>query len=94
MPRPDIVRIARPKRLPKHITLFRQGELGQLILGALREAEGELSKSQIVSAVLRAGGHGEGARKAMAQRVRGNLGYLQRREKVNKRVVVRRCDGR
>jgi hypothetical protein len=28
------------KRLPKHINLFRQGELGRLILGPLRSASG------------------------------------------------------
>ena len=66
----------RPKRAPRRIKLFRQGELGRMILGALRDAQGELSTAQI------AGGHGEGARRAMAPRVRGNLAYLERRDKV------------
>jgi len=60
----------RPKRIPQRIHLFRQGELGRLILDALRDADGELGTQEIVSAVLRAGGHGEGARKAMGQRAR------------------------
>jgi hypothetical protein len=47
---------------------FRQGELGRMILGALRYAEDELSTAQIVTALLVAGGHGEGARRAMAPR--------------------------
>ena len=74
----------RPKRIPQRIQLFRQGELGRLILGALRDAECELGTQEIVASVLRAGGHGEGARKAMGQRVRANLAYLERREKVRK----------
>ena len=53
-----------------------------MILGALRDAQGELSTAQIVTALLEAGGHGEGARRAMAPRVRGNLAYLERRDKV------------
>jgi hypothetical protein len=55
-----------------------------LILGALRDAEDELSTREIVTAILRAGGHGEGARKAMGQRVRANLAYQERRGKVAK----------
>ena len=31
----------RNRRLPKHIKLFRQGELGRLILGAMRDAGGK-----------------------------------------------------
>jgi hypothetical protein len=72
------------KRIVKRIRLFRQGELGRLILGALREADAPLSTAQIVTAILAAGGHGESARKAVTPRVRGNLAYLERREKVGK----------
>jgi hypothetical protein len=49
----------RPKLLPKNITLFRQGELGRLILGALREADGPLSTAQVATAVLDAAGTGK-----------------------------------
>jgi len=73
------------KRLPKRVKLFRQGELGRLILGALRQSDGKpLSTAQIVDAVLAAGGHGKDARPALRMRVRGNLGYLERRGKVTK----------
>lgn len=72
------------KRLPKHIKLFRQGELGRLILDALRNAERPLATAEIVSALLAAGGHGESARRTVAPRVRGNLAYLERRGKVQK----------
>jgi hypothetical protein len=72
------------KRPVKRVKLFRQGELGRMILGALRDAESELSTAEIVSALLVAGGHGEGARRALAGRVRGNLAYLERRGMVCK----------
>jgi hypothetical protein len=50
-----------------------------MILKALRESEAPLSTAQI--AILRAGGHGEGARPTMAPRVRA---YLKRRRVVHK----------
>ena len=41
------------KRTIKHVRLFKQGELGRLILGALREANGgPLSTHDIVAAVM------------------------------------------
>lgn len=73
------------KRPINRIKLFRQGELGRLILGALRKAEAPLSTAQLVKAVIAAGGHGEGARPTMAPRVRGNLAYQERRGMVLKR---------
>jgi hypothetical protein len=51
----------RNKRLPKHIKLFRQGELGRLILGALRDGGGPMTTAAIVKVVLAAGGHDDGA---------------------------------
>jgi hypothetical protein len=77
------------KRPVKRIKLLRQGELGRMILGALRSAAGELPTAAIVDAVLEAGGHEEAARPAMAGRVRGNLAYLERRG-----VVLKSWTGR
>ena len=53
-----------PKRLlPKRVKLFRQDELGRLILGALPQAEGRpLRTTEIASAIIEAGCHGESAR--------------------------------
>ena len=67
------------KRTVKRIRLFRQGELGRLILGALRDANGPVSTAQIVKAILAAGGHGQSAKSAVAPRVRGSLAYQERR---------------
>lgn len=72
------------KRLPQRIRLFRQGELGRLVLGALRDADGPISTHAIVAAILKAGGHGNGAKPTVTPRVRGNLAYLVRRQKVVK----------
>ena len=72
------------RRRPKRIKLFRQGELGRLILGVLRNADTPQSTAAIVSGVLAAGGHGDRARPTMAPRVRGNLAYQERRGTVLK----------
>jgi hypothetical protein len=77
------------KRHVKRIRLFGQGELGRMILDALRDAPGDLSTAEIVTAIIVAGGHGEEARRALAPRVRGNLAYLGRR-----RLVVKSGNGR
>ena len=73
------------KRTVKRIRLFRQGELGRLVLGTLRDANGPVSTAQIVKAILAAGGHGQSAKSAVAPRVRGNLAYQERRGLVLKK---------
>lgn len=72
------------KRPPKRIKLFRQGELGRMIVDVIRRAGGEASLQEIVTGLLAAGGHGEDVRRTVAPRVRGNLAYLQRQGKVVK----------
>jgi hypothetical protein len=72
------------KRIVKRIRLFRQGELGRLILGVMRNANSPIGTHAIVAAIIKAGGHGPGARSAVMPRVRGNLAYLNRRQKVIK----------
>jgi hypothetical protein len=78
-----------PAAIPAHkprrrVKLFRQGELGRLILDTLREAGKPLGTHEIVSALICKGGHGEAARSALAPRVRGNLAYLEKAGKVTK----------
>lgn len=82
---PSIETDAIPTKRPvKRIKLFRQGELGRLILNTMRDADAPISTQDITSAILMAGGHGESARPTVMPRVRGNLAYLQRRRKVIK----------
>ena len=72
-------------RLSKRVKLFGQGQLGRLILDAFRTSGGEpIPTAYIVDSVLAAGGHGDGARRAVSGRVRGNLAYLERRGKIEK----------
>lgn len=72
------------KRPQKRIKLFRQGELGRMILAALRHLEKPAPLTEIVTEVLAAGGHGEDARPALTHRVRSNLEYLKERGTVRK----------
>lgn len=73
------------KRIVKHVNLFRQGELGRLLLTILREAEGTpLAPPEIVTAIIAKHGLTDDARNALRVRVRSNLAYLARRGKVTK----------
>jgi hypothetical protein len=72
------------KRFQKRLKLFRQGELGRMIIDALRRAGKPLGTRDVVTALLKAGGHGESARPALTPRARGNLCYLEKRRKVSK----------
>jgi len=68
-----------PNRRPrKRVKLFKQGELGRMILDALRRAGEPITTKEIVTAVMEEMGHGESSRSALAQRVRGNLAYHER----------------
>ena len=71
-------------RIRRRVKLFRQGELGRLILDALRRAGKPLGTHQITTALLEAGGYGESARPSLTPRVRGNLAYLEKAGKVAK----------
>lgn len=73
------------KRLRKRIKLFRQGELGRMILDALRRVERRLTTAELATALLEAGGHGEAAwPTVMPSVIRGNLSYLARQGKMLK----------
>jgi hypothetical protein len=73
------------KRFIRRVKLFKHGELGRLIIDALRRADGgPLSTFDITSSVMAVGGHDETARRALGPRVRGNLSYLNREGKVLK----------
>lgn len=65
----------RKKLIRKRVKLFKQGELGRLIIDALRRAGKPLGTQEITSALLAAGGYGESARAGLAPRVRANLAY-------------------
>jgi hypothetical protein len=79
---PRALPVSRPR---KRVKLFRQGELGRLILDALREAGSPQGAHEIVSALLRRSGMGEAVRPALTPRIRGNLAYLEGRGAVAKK---------
>jgi hypothetical protein len=72
------------KRPRKRVKLFRQGELGRLIIDALRRAGKPLGTHEVATALLERGGYGESARPSLTPRVRGNLAYLERVAKIRK----------
>jgi hypothetical protein len=72
------------KMVRKRVKLFRQGELGRLIVDALRRAGKPIGTHAIATALLDAGGYGESARPSLTPRVRGNLAYLEKAGKVAK----------
>ena len=78
---PRTLPVSRPR---KRVKLFKQGELGRLILDALRRAGKPLGTHEITTALLTAGGYGESARPSLAPRVRGNLAYQEGRRAVTK----------
>ena len=74
----------KPKKAYARTRLFRQGELSRLTLDVLRRAKGSLSSADIVTAVMAGIEAPENARPTMIPRVRSNLAYLQRSEKIVK----------
>ena len=73
-----------PKKL-RRVKLFGGGELNRLILDALRKGDGKpLTNVEIAAAIVTAKGYGEEAMPALIRRVRANLSYLRRNERVTK----------
>ena len=77
----DLDKIKKRRTPDKRVKLFRAGELGRMILDAIRRAGGPISTGEVVTAIIAAGGHGDGVRPTVGPRVRSNLGYLERRGK-------------
>jgi hypothetical protein len=83
-PNVDLEKIKRRRVPDKRVKLFRAGELGRMIIDTIRRAGGPVATAEIVDAILKAGGHGNDVRRVVGPRVRSNLGYLERRGKVEK----------
>ncbi len=75
----------KPRNARKRAKLFKLGELGRLIMDALRRAEGTpLTTKEIVTAVTAAIGETKTMAPVLAHSVRSNLAYLARRKAVVK----------
>ena len=72
----------KPKRTHKRSKLFKLGELGRLIIDALRRAGEPLDTNQVVAAVALAIGEAKASEAVLHSTVRSNLAYLTRRGKV------------
>ena len=66
----------KPKRTHKRAKLFKLGELGRLVIDALRRAEAPLDTAQVVAAVTVAIGQGKASEAVLRATVRSNLAYL------------------
>jgi hypothetical protein len=73
----------RPKRL-RRVKLFGNGELNRLIADALRRAEKPLASSDIAASSAETKGFGRPSIHALTRRVRANLSYLLRNNRVVK----------
>ncbi len=74
----------RPIRFYKTVHLFKQGELARAVLDALREAGKPVGIPAVKVIVMRTLGMDESKERAMHQRVRASLEYLDRRGRVLK----------
>ena len=75
----------KPINKQRRSKLFKLGELGRLIIDALRRADGvPLDTAQVVAAVSAAIGQGKTSEPVLRATVRSNLDYLARRGKVLK----------
>lgn len=63
------------KRPYKRVKLFASGELGRLVLDALRRGEGPMTTREIVASIVEKVGYGRDAAKGISHRVRANLLY-------------------
>ncbi|MBG1233996.1 hypothetical protein [Aestuariivirga litoralis] len=74
----------RPKRPKVKTNLFKMGQLGRIILDALRKAERPLSSAEVVEAVALAAGAEKAREPLFRPSVSANLSYMARRGKVIK----------
>jgi len=72
------------KRPYKRVKLFGAGKLNRLILDAMRKGERPMTTGEIVASIVADLGYGADAAKGMTNRVRANLAYLARAERIGK----------
>ena len=89
----DILRILDPgndpaaipaKRAVRYLNVFRQGELGRLIMGILRFQNRPMTNLEIAGIIMRQGGYRSHLWTAIRRRTRANLAYLEAQGRVEK----------
>ena len=66
-----------PKKAVKYLNIFRQGELGMLIIGVLRSNGRPMTNLEIARVIFERGGFSQAIWTAIRRRVRANLAYLE-----------------
>ena len=72
------------KRPVKYLNLFRQGELGRLVLGVLRASGQPMTNLEITQAVMDRDGYDKSAWTPLRRRIRANLAYLEAQGRIAK----------
>lgn len=73
-----------PKKAIRYLNVFRQGELGRLIIAILREEKRAMTNLEIARVIMERGGYDYGLWGAMRRRCRANLAYLHEQGRVIK----------
>ena len=73
-----------PKKAIKYLNVFRQGELGALIVGVLRAEGRPMTNLEIAAVILERGGFGRDLWTAIRRRCRANLEYLRAQGRAEK----------
>lgn len=66
-----------PKRAIRYLNLFRQGELGALIIAVLRAEDRPMTNLELAQAIFDRGGFDMALWTAIRRRVRANLAYME-----------------
>ena len=74
----------RPVRPQRRAHLFKLGQLGRIILSAMRTAKAPMRTAEVITAVCVATGEGKANAKLLSGTISANLNYLARRGKVLK----------
>lgn len=73
-----------PKRPIRYLNIFRQGELGQILIGLLRASGRPMSNIELATLVIQRGGYDQSLWTAIRRRCRANLEYLKGQGRVSK----------
>lgn len=73
-----------PRKAIKYLNVFRQGELGRIIIAVLRAQGAPMTNLEIADTILQRGGFDRHLWIAIRRRTRANLAYLESQGRVSK----------
>jgi hypothetical protein len=74
----------RPKKAIRYLNLFRQGELGQILIGLLRASGRPMSNIELATLIIQRGGYDQALWTPIRRRCRANLEYLEAQKRIAK----------